>query len=226
MLRDQRSRYVGRFARGWPRLPGERPPGNHRPGRGPRRGYAGSCTPRKRVRSAMEHTGCRDDVHVTGTRRDERVGTRGHRRARGEDVVDEQHAGRHRTSPHGERAVHRASALLTTTPCLRPRGHTPDQELRHRAIEPAAERDGQRARLVVAALGQPSACERDPRHDVGVRQLVARRDRGGKGARHVTPPRELQPVHGSPGWTLVQEGCARARHRRGRAFAARRNRDR
>ena len=45
MLTDQGSAYVGRFARGWLRLPERRSPGNHRPGREPTAEYRSAIAP-------------------------------------------------------------------------------------------------------------------------------------------------------------------------------------
>jgi hypothetical protein len=181
---------------------------------------------RKLVRSPMQRAGRRDDVDPTNAGRDERLGARGDRGARGQDVVHQQHALRDIAPVRRERTVHGAPPILTSAARLRPRRHTPDEEPRYRQIRAVPERDRERSRLVVAALGEAAPRERNPRHDLDGRQLVAGRDRLGERARNVAPPRELQPVHGPARGPLVQERRAGDRHRRGRTVAARGDRHR
>jgi hypothetical protein len=121
---------------------------------------------RKPVRSPMKRAGRRDDVDPTSAGRDERLGARGDRGARGEDVVHQQNTLRDVAPVRRERTAHGAPPIVTAAARLRPRRHTPDQESRYRQVHAVPERDRERPRLVVAALGEAAARERNPRHDL------------------------------------------------------------
>jgi hypothetical protein len=181
---------------------------------------------RRKPIDAVQGAGRRDDVHTTGAGLGERLGARGHRRAAGQDVVHEQDALRNVTPAGRERTVHGDPSLLTPAASLGPRRHTSDQEPRHWQVQPMTERHRERPRLVVAALGEATAREGNPRHDLGDRRLVTGGDRVGERARDVAPPRELQPVHSPTSRPVIEEGRSGARHRLWWTVAARSDRDR
>ncbi len=188
MLGHQRSPYVGRFARGWRRLPGNIPgqPQTRTRAR-PRIGTA----PDPRTRAAAVST--RD----LGARRRARAprrtprrwqpvvrtsSTRITRRGRGGDRRSGSNAPRiatRRSSP-GRRAC---GAVATAR-----RSQPNDGQ-----VQPAADGAGERPRLVVAALGEPPPCERHPRDRVGRGRID--RDHGvGERGGDAPPPRELQSM--------------------------------
>ncbi len=205
MLDDQRSPYVGRFARGWHRLPESGSPGNHRPEREPR----ASIAPRSRGpnRPRRDQQG-----HVLRALGDERRRARGRGGSRREHVVDEEHVGG-RGARGGEAAEHRSAALLPRPPGLRARvrGRSRQEPL-EREVELTCNDDRERPGLVEAALGEPSLRERNPRDDAG---------RPGRDERHRTPEplgdaahaSELQPVDGGARRSIEQERRPSATHR-------------
>jgi hypothetical protein len=219
MLGHQRWPYVGRFARGWHRLPGM-VPGQPQtrtrarlrigsPGRAAQRGPP-SC----------DRSGGGHGVDLRRTRLAEDVGGGGHRRARGEDVVDKEHT-RGRRTAGAEDAVHRHAAFGAGAPRLRRRRDRTAELASCGPLQPARERDGQRPRLVEPPLRASSARERDPRHHVDVGDGRSRRDRVGERRRDVTPSRELQSEHRSSSGPVVHERGSRRRERRRRAVRAR-----
>jgi hypothetical protein len=140
MLGDQRSRYVGRFARGWPRLPGDRPPGNHRPGRGPTSRIGGGCMARKRAprprtaraavttctlrapapTSVSAHAATVAPVVSTSSTSSTRRGTRGPRATNAPRIAIRRSSRRRRAC--GPVDTGRTRSLETGSPSRRPRG--------------------------------------------------------------------------------------------------------
>jgi hypothetical protein len=219
MLSHQRWPYVGRFARGWHRLPGMIPgqPQTRTRARlrigSPRRAAQRPSPPRHRP-----GRGDRVDLGRAGLAQDVRGS--GHRRARGEHVVDEQHARRRRTAGP-EDAVHRHPAFGAGAPRLGRGRHRAAQLTPCRPLQPASERHREGARLIEASFRPSSAREGNPRDDVDVGDRARGRDRVCEGGRDVAPSRELQPQHGATSRAVVDERRPRRRQRGWRAIRAR-----
>ena len=211
MLGHQRWPYVGRFARGWHRLPG------NIPGQPQTRTRA---HPRIGSRTALaqrppfgQRAGSGERMHLDSAGSSKRLRRSRERRAGRQDVIDEEDAGRgHAHRP--ERTHHGRPPVDAATPGLRRGVDRASQERGARAIEPAREGDRQGARLVVAALGSAATRERDPGDDVDRWQSLGRRHRRRERGRDVAPPGELQPVHGASRRTRVREGRTRRGQRR------------
>ena len=118
MLTDQGSAYVGRFARGWHRLPGIRSRGNHRPGRGPVAEYR----PRPPCRGHGSSRG--EQANGLGPGPQQRRSARPSRRAGGEHVVDEHDRARcllgrehpaHRLATRGRASARLRSGVADTS---------------------------------------------------------------------------------------------------------------
>jgi hypothetical protein len=222
MLSDQRSPYVGRFARGWHRLPG-RFPGQPQTRTWARRRIG--TTPRitQRRDRVVERASGGDQVDPAGTRRGERFGARRGRRPGGEDVINEQDP-LGRSASRIEAAPHRRPTLSAAPPGLRTRGSPAAEQTNDGDPGPVSESDGQCARLVIAALGEASTCQWHPRDDVDGWQLIARCDRRREGAGHIAPAGELEAMHSASRRTVEEERRARRRHRVRRAVTAGRHR--
>ena len=193
MLSHQRWPYVGRFARGWHRLPG-RIPGQPQTRTRARwsLGSPARTTQRRPAPRDRPGSGDRVDLRRPGLAQD--VGSRRHRRPGREDIIDQQHARRTRAA-RTEHPVHRHPAFGAGAPRLRRRrDRTPELPPR-RTLETSGERNRQRTRLVEATLGATAARERHPRDDVDVGDRAGARDRAGEGRGDVTPSRELQTKH-------------------------------
>ena len=223
MLGDQGSPYVGRFARGWHRLPGLIPgQPQTRTGAPPEYGTASRVARTTRSRRTVragptvgEGPAGRDDVDLPNAGLGKDRGTGGYRRARGEDVVHQEDPRRRRAAGGGcERTVHRPQPLLTRPTRLRGGGRPPPDEGDRWEVELAGEGACEHARLVEPALGPPPASERHPRHGVG-RRRAERRHGGRERLPHPSPPRELQPVDGVAGRPPIHErGTGRVDGRR------------
>lgn len=217
MLSDQKSPYVGRFARGWHRLPRRRSPGNHRPRREP----VPSIAPRQPQPDRARRDEQRD---LDGTARLQRGRTRGGGRTRREDVVDEQHPSRR--GPRTDRcesSQHRGAPSLAASTGLGAGVVSGPPE--HRANgEVELVRDDQREglRLVEPTLGLPPPGQRNPGHRV-CRTGRHLRHRPAERVRDTSPPGELQPVHRRTHRTLEKERRSGAGERRRRAVPARRH---
>ena len=200
MLSDQWSPYVGRFARGWRRLPGKIP-GQPQTRTRARSSIGRSPRAQENARAATTSITCEAPASSRASAQARRRG------ARGEHVVDEQHAPRHRARPRTtERAPHRSAALgRVALACGPVRPHAPEQaahgQSRARAPARAPAPSPGRSRARPAA-----ARERHPRHDVG-RRRSAVVGHGAPRARRPTPrhPRELQPVDRAARRPLEQE---------------------
>jgi hypothetical protein len=216
MLTDQGSAYVGRFARGWPRLPGSCSPGNHRPVREPAAEYIGAtCSEgQPRHRSSRREQGYRSRAPL-----DERLRARGRRGPRGQHVVDEQDPPR--SVPLGtERAPHDLAAVDATPARLRSEVVLPLEERHHRDTEPTPDDPGEREGLVEPSGRPAPAGQRHPGHGVGRGTLVHRGHGGAERRCHAPPSGELQPMHGIPGRPVEQERRAGQDDRSRRAVAA------
>jgi len=160
MLSDQGSPYVGRFARGWRRLPGMIP---------------GQPQTRTRARSsigrsprAQERPGGGNEHDLRRAGLEQRLGARGSRRSRREHVVDEQHVRGHRNAIwNDERAPHGGSPLGSVALGLGAGRLHPPEKAPHRKAGLPANLDRQHLRLIEASLGLSAAGKRRPRHDVG-----------------------------------------------------------
>src|SRR6185312_7715232 len=220
MLSHQRWPYVGRFARGWHRLPG-RIPGQPQTRTRARLRIGGASRTAQRPPPAGDRAGRGDRVHLRRTGLAEHVGSRSQGRARRQHVVDEQDP-RRRGTARPEHPVHRHPPLGARALRLR-RGRDRATELPPgRALGHAGERDGERARLVVSALRAPAPRERHPRDDVDVGDTPGARDRVGEGRGDVTPARELQPQDRAARRPVVDERRSHRRQRRRRTVLARR----
>jgi hypothetical protein len=232
MLGDQESPYVGRFARGWHRLP-ERIPGQPQTrtwarlrigttGAPPQRG--GPPVVGKPVRDT-DGPSCGHQVDPAGSHGGQRFGARTGGRSGGEDVVHQEDPRWRHTGPD-ECAPHRFPPLPAPTLSLRTRRDRPPQHPADRDAGPPTDPDGERTSLVVAAFGQTTPRKWYPGNDVDGGKLVARDERVGQRRGDVTPPGEFQPVHGRSGGPLEQERGSGRRDRRWRTVAAGGNGDR
>ena len=224
MLSDQRSPYVGRFARGWRRLPGRipgqpqtrtrarssigtaplgdanppvRPGAPAGPGPGDRRGPRGG-----------QHE------HPIGAARPDGTRAIGRRGARREHVIHQEHPGPGRPPYRDERTSHGRPTLGPGSAGLRPRGHHSPGQPCHRQAEHGRHGDGQGPGLVVAPLPQPATGQRHPRDHVGGRRPCGHHGRGQRGG-HPAPPGELEPVDGSASRAVVEERRSASVDRRG-----------
>ena len=225
MLGDQGSPYVGRFARGWHRLPGF-VPGQPQTRTGAPREYrhgfrvdasrvvraAGPCGPERAAR--------REQVDLACSCLDEGCGAGRGGRTRRQDIVDQEEPRRRRPMRDVcEDIRHRAQALFSAAAGLWSRVPRSANEGSRREAELPRERSREHGGLVEAALGPPPAGERYPRHGVGGR----RADLGESGGERVADPppsRELEAMNrllrGSP----IREGRAHGRDgRRGAIWA-------
>jgi hypothetical protein len=204
---------VGRFARGWRRLPGKIP---------------GQPQTRLRARTSIDTTSSRertrrreqDDVVDAGAR--EHFGARRRRRSGRQDVVHQDDATRGTGCAAADRlecAAHGHPPLVTGTSRLRSGRHRSTREPADRQSQPVADGFRERPRLVVPAFGQPASRERHPGDRVGGRWTD--RDHGvGERGRHASPTRELQPMDRGSRGPGVQERRPGDAHRRRRAVAA------
>lgn len=218
MLSHQRWPYVGRFARGWHRLPG-RIPGQPQT-RTRARLRIGSRGRAAQRRSTPRDRACgRDRVDLPGAGLEQDVGGRRERRARREDVVNEQDA-RRRGAGGPEDAVHRHPALGPRAPCLGC-GRDRPAELSPRGTPGSVgDRDGERARLVVPALRAASACQRYPRDNVDIGHVARARDRICERGGDVSPSGKFQTQDRPARRPVVDERRAHRRQRRRRAVLA------
>jgi hypothetical protein len=212
MLSHQRWPYVGRFARGWHRLPG-RIPGQPQTRT---RALLRIGSPRLAAQwrpPPCDRPGRGHGVDLRRARLAEHIGGRRHRRPRGEHVVDEQYARRTGTA-RPEYAMHRHPAFCGRAPRLRRRRHRTTELPSGRALNAPPEGDGQRSRLVEPTLRAAGASERNPSDDIDVGDQPRVRDRGGERRRDVAPPGELQSEHRFARRTVVHERRSRRCERR------------
>lgn len=204
---------MGRFARGWRRLPGKIP---------------GQPQTRLRARSSIATTPCRERTRrrehddVVDPRARERFGACRRRRSRRQDVV-------HQDDPPGdagriatdrlERAAHGHPPFVTWTSRLRTGRHRSTREPEDRQTQPGSHSPCERPRLVIPALGQPASRERHPGDRVGGRCTDGNHGVGERG-RYAPPTRELQPMDRGARGPGVQERRPGDAHGRRRAVAA------
>ncbi len=223
MLGDQGSPYVGRFARGWHRLPGLIPgqPQTRtgaRPSIGAASGTARAARPRRPV--GERATGGEEvDLARPGLEERSRAGRSG--RARRQHVIDEEQS-RWRRLPGDayERIGHRLQSLFAGSPRLWSGRLRPPDEVGRGEIQLACERLREHASLVETPLGPPPARERHPRHRVGRRRAEHRESRCER-LPDPTPPGELQTMDRRPSGPAVGErGARRCDLRRGAVTAS------
>jgi hypothetical protein len=222
MLSDQWSPYVGRFARGWHRLPG-RFPGQPQTRTWAHRRIGTTPGNAQRRDGIVERARRGHEVDPAGAGRGEDLSARGGRGPGREDVIHEQDplrrcASRIEAPPHRRPALGAAPAGLGTG-----RSRAAEQPHDRDARSPSEPR-GKRPGLVVPALGEPTTRKRHPRDDIDGWQIVTRHDRRGEGPGHVPPSRELEAVYGASRRTFEEERRASGRHRVRRAVTAGRNR--
>ena len=222
MLSDQRSPYVGRFARGWHRLPG-RFPGQPQTRTCAHRRIGTTARNAQRRDGIVERASRGHEMDPAGAGRGEGFGARGSRRAGREDVIDEQDPLR-RCARRIEAPPHRRSAFGAAPSGLGTRGSRAAEQAHHRDPRSMSEPHGKRPGLVVSALGEPWTRQGHPRDDIDGWQIVTRHDRRGEGPCHITPSRELEAVHGASRRTVEEERRPSRRHRVRRAVTAGRNR--
>jgi hypothetical protein len=214
MLGDQGSPYVGRFARGWHRLPGVVP---------------GQPQTRTRARSSIGRSTGAQERPCSHQQRDARrsvgeqdLGARGSGRSGGEHVVDEQHmVGHGRAIASDERSAHRRSPRLRIPSGLRTGRDDPAQQPSHRKPGLPADGDREHPRLIESPLGLPSPGQRHPCRDVGSRWNARRHRRAERPADASHPSvleamdrgssrpleRERRPgMRDLHGWTLAASG--------------------
>ncbi len=204
---------MGRFARGWRRLPRKIP---------------GQPQTRLRARPSIATTTCRErtsrseQYDLADTRTRERLRARRRRRSRRQDVVHQDDAprdGRYVTADRLERPTHRRPSLVTRSPRLWSGRHGSTREPQDRRSEPDSHGSRERPRLVVPTFGQPASCERHPGNRIDGRWIDGDhgvRERGG----HAPPARELQPMDRGARGPGVQERRPGDAHRRRRAATA------
>ncbi len=215
MLSDQGSPYVGRFARGWRRLPGMVP---------------GQPQTRTRARSSIgrssctqERPGSHEQRHARRTVCEQHLRARGRGRPGGEHVVDQEHVTRHgHTVSDSERPAHRRPARVGISLGLGPGRDDAAQQSSDREPGLPADRDRQHSRLIESPLGLPPPRQRHPRHDVGPR-WNARRHRCAERSADAAHPSVLQVMHRGAGRTLERERCPGLRDLLGRALVASRH---
>ena len=222
MLSDQRSPYVGRFARGWHRLPG-RFPGQPQTRTWARRRIGTTARNAQRRDWIVERAGRGHEVDPTGAGRGEGVSARGGRGPGREDVIDEQDPLR-RCARRIEAPQHRRPALGTAPAGLGTGRSRATEQAHDRDPRSLSEPRGKRPGLVVPALGEPSTRKRHPRDDIDGWQSITRDDRRGEGPGHIAPSGELEPVYGPSRRTIEEERRPSRRHRVRRAVTAGRNR--
>jgi hypothetical protein len=213
MLSDQGSPYVGRFARGWRRLP-ERIPGQPQTRTRARSSIGTRARPGECPRGNQQ-------VHRDGASFSQCLRSRGGGGARREDVVNQEHVRRNhdplagaKSSPHGRTAFRRVALGL------RSGGDGSPKQAACRQIQCPGNADGQNPRLVEAALSEAAAGQGYPRDNVGRRgQVVERGDRARQSRPDPAPAGELEPVHRSARRSLEPEGCAGAVQNFGRTIA-------
>ncbi len=213
MLGDQGSPYVGRFARGWHRLPGLIPgQPQTRTGAPPeyRHRLTGGASRVVPEGGPSRNESEKDRQAVTtwisrGRRPREHCGAGGSCRAGGEDVVHQEDPRGRRTAGGGANApsIARNRSSRVRRDCgvvavVRRTKATAGK------VELAGERTREHARLVEPALGPPPASERYPRHGVG-RRRAERRHGGRERLPHPAPSRELQAVDRVAGRSPVRE---------------------
>ena len=220
MLSDQRSPYVGRFARDWHRLPGGPLPGNHRPRLGHRRIIATGWNRASERARPGQHA----DLACSGSAKGERA-----RRDGGparQHVVDEQDpprdgAGRRECAPE------RLPPRQARTPGLGRRFDNALQQSPRRPAHRLRHGPSQRFGLVVATRSTPRGAERHP-GDGGPFGIHLGRRRPGQrphhprsdGRRSASKPGELQSHERGPNGPLVQKGGPRPRDWRWRTVRA------
>ena len=151
---------------------------------------------------------------------EERGGAGRSRRARGEDVVDQEQASRRTASRDAcERIPHRVQSLLPRPTGLRSGRPRPADEGDRGEVQLACERPREHASLVEAALGPPPGRERHPGHGVGRRRAERRQCRGER-VSHPAPSGELQAVDRFASRSSVRERRPRRRDRRRRTVPA------
>ena len=213
---------MGRFARGWHRLPGRFP------GQPQTRTWA-----RRRIGTTARNAQRRDGI-VERARRGHEVDPAGPGRGEGLSARCGRGPGRE-AGLHEQDPLRRCARRIEAPPHRRPALGAASAGLgtgRSRAAEQAQDRDprslseprGKRPGLVVPALGEPSTRKRHPRDDIDGWQIVTRRDRRGEGPCHITPSGELEAVHGASRRTVVEERRPSRRHRVRRAVTAGRHR--
>jgi hypothetical protein len=197
MLGDQGSPYVGRFARGWHRLPGVVP---------------GQPQTRTRARTSIGRSTGAQERPCSHQQRDARrsvgeqnLGARGGGRSRGEHVVDEEHMiGHDRAFAGDERSAHRRSACLSIPSGLRTGRDDPAKQPSHRKPGLPADSDREHPRLIEPPLGLPSPGQRHPCHDVGSR-WNARRHRRAERPADTSHPSVLEVMDRGSSRSLERE---------------------
>jgi len=219
MLSHQRWPYVGRFARGWHRLPGMIP-GQPQTRTRARLRIGSSCRAAQRRAASRDRPGRGDRMDLRGAGLAQDVRGRGHRRARGQHVIDEQDA-RWAGAAGAEDAVHRHPPFGAGAARLRC-GRDRTAELPScGTLQAPSDRHRQRSRLIEPALRSSGARERDPGHDVDVGDRACAGDGVGERGRDVAPSRELEAKNGAARRPVVDERRSRRRQGRRRAVGTR-----
>ena len=189
MLGDQGSPYVGRFARGWRRLPGVIP-GQPQTRTRARSSIGSTARPRERPRG-------RQQVDRAGAGTPQCLGRGGSGGAGGEDVIDQQDVRRHGDPiAHRECPTHRRPTLCGVALSLRPGRDRAPKQPPDRKVELPAHAGGEGPGLIEPSLGQAAARQRNPRDQVGTRgQVLHGGDRRGQRGADPPPAGELQPMH-------------------------------
>ncbi len=218
MLGDQGSPYVGRFARGWHRLPGF-VPGQPQTRTGAPREYRHAFTAGASRRGpggrSVEGAARREHVDLARASLDERCGAGRDGGPCREDVVDQEEPARRRSMRDArEDTRHRPEPFVSGPARLWGRGGRPADVGGRRELEVACQRLREHASLIEAALGPPPGSERYPGHGVG----RGRTDLGQSGCERLpdpSPSRELQAMDGLPRRSPIRErradGCDRPR---------------
>ena len=213
---------MGRFARGWHRLPG-RFPGQPQTRTWARRRIGTTARNAQRRDGIVERASRSHEVDPAGAGGREGFGARRGRRPGREDVIDEQDPLR-RCARRIEAPPHRCPALGTAPAGLGTGRSRAAEQPHDRDPRSLSEPRGKRPGLVVPALGEPSTRKRHPRDDIDGWQIVTRRDRRGECPGHVPPSRELEAMYGLSRRTVEEERRTSGRHRVRRAVTAGRNR--
>ncbi len=203
MLSDQRSPYVGRFARGWRRLPGR---------------FPGQPQTRTRARPSIgsrvppgERPSGREKMDLLGPNTPKRLGA-GSRGCPGrEHVVNQQDPGWGEVAAGLESALHGSAALVGRAPSLGSCRANSRQQRRCRPVQSERGGLGESSCLVETALGQPPAGKGNPCDRIDRGSRSGRQHRVGQDVCDAAPPRELEPQDRRPCGPFKDERGPRGR---------------
>jgi hypothetical protein len=214
MLSNQWSPYVGRFACGWHRLPENVSPGNHRPRHEPDLSYPCSVGARQSSAPsgdrASEGSRRGHELDVRRPVRFEDLSASRGGRARGENVINQQHAVADGSATRPEGPGERGPPILAGAPSLGGRIPRAHEQASYGQVQTRRERPRQQLRLIEAPPRSTTPRERNPGDHVRIPAVCYLRHGPGQMGRHGMRADELHRFDGARDGPLVQEGCARS----------------